>query len=233
VASDELHALLARLFQAHPWHGIPPRAADGALHGFIEIVPTDAVKYELDKPTGHLCVDRPQRFSNMCPTLYGFVPQTYCGDLVGQRCRERHGGGEIAGDGDPLDICVLTEKPFAHGNFLVRAVPIGGLRMIDRDQADDKIVAVLEADVAYGHFLDIGDCPTTMLDRLRHYFLTYKQQPGTPPGLVRIAEVYDRHEAEEVVRLACADYRAVHGAPESRLDQLRALLHTPGTGDRT
>ena len=81
-----------RLFQAHPWHGVSPGAkSPEAVNAYIEIVPTDAVKYELDKASGHLRVDRPQRFSSMCPTLYGFIPQTYCGDQVAQLCAERTG----------------------------------------------------------------------------------------------------------------------------------------------
>ena len=63
------------LFQTHPWHGVSPGPDSPELvNAYIEIVPTDAVKYELDKTTGHLRIDRPQRFSSMCPTLYGFIP---------------------------------------------------------------------------------------------------------------------------------------------------------------
>src|ERR1044072_2260358 len=139
------------LFQAHPWHGVTPGLdAPGTVNAYIEIVPTDAVKYELDKPSGHLRVDRPQRFSSMCPTLYGSIPPPFAGDTVGALCCERTGLQGIKGDGDPMDICVLTEKSFTHGDFFVRANAIGGLRMIDGDEADDKIIAVLEHDVAYG-----------------------------------------------------------------------------------
>src|SRR5205807_2109798 len=128
----ELHDLLAILFQAHPWHGVALGSdAPGILNAYIELVPSDTVKYELDKASGHLRVDRPQRFSSLCPTLYGFIPQTYCGDAVGELCCERVGIEGIKGDGDPMDICVLTEKAFTHGDFFVRARPIGGLRMID------------------------------------------------------------------------------------------------------
>src|ERR1700754_4014957 len=104
-------------FQAHPWHGVEPGAGSPELvYAYIEIVPTDAVKYELDKASGHLRLDRPQRYSSLCPTLYGFVPRTYCGRRIGARAAERVGGGPIQGDGDPLDICVLTEKTVVHGN---------------------------------------------------------------------------------------------------------------------
>jgi inorganic pyrophosphatase len=221
----ELHELLAILFQAHPWHGVAPDTeTPNVINAYIEIVPTDAVKYELDKPSGHLRVDRPQRFSSLCPTLYGFIPQTFCGELVGEICSMRVGRPGIKGDGDPVDICVLTEKTFTHGDFFLRAVPIGGLRMIDGMEADDKIIAVLESDVAYGHFQDIEDCPKGLVDRLKHYFLTYKQLPNEAPRRVEIADVYNRAEAMEVIERSLLDYRTRYGAPENRLGELRRLL---------
>ena len=112
--------------QAHPWHGISPgEDVPNVVTAYIEIVPTDAVKYELDKPSGLLRVDRPQRFSSRCPTLYGFIPQSYCDELVARRAADRTGIKDMEGDHDPLDICVLTEKPIISGNLLVRAVPVG------------------------------------------------------------------------------------------------------------
>jgi inorganic pyrophosphatase len=225
-ASDaELNKLLGILFQAHPWHGVSPEPdAPGVVNAYIEIVPTDVVKYELDKRSGHLRLDRPQRFSSLCPMPYGFIPQTFCGDRVGELCATRTGLSVIKGDGDPMDICVLTEKAVAHGNFFVRARPIGGLRMIDGVEADDKIVAVLADDVAYGHITEIAECPWGLVDRLKHYFLTYKQLPSEAPRRVEIAEVYGRAEAIEVINLSQSDYRAQYGAPEERVSELRRLL---------
>ena len=203
---------LKLMFQAHPWHGITPGPkAPQIVNAFIEIVPTDAVKYELDKQSGHLHVDRPQRFSSMCPSLYGFIPQTFCGEHVADLCAERTGKTGIQGDGDPMDICVLTEKTFAQGNFFLQAQPIGGLRMIDGEQADDKIIAVLEADLAYGHVKDIGECPKALVDRLKHYFLSYKQLPGEAPRRVEIADVYDRAEAQDVISRSVRDYEKKFG----------------------
>ena len=224
--SDEaLHELLAKLFQAHPWHGVPPGTdAPAIVNAFIEIVPTDAVKYELDKPSGRLRVDRPQRFSSMCPTPYGFIPQTFCGESVAARCESRTSRNGIRGDGDPLDICVLTERPAAHGDFFVRAVPIGGLRMIDGRQADDKIIAVLVSDVAYGHIEDIEGCPVGLVDRLKHYFLSYKQLPGAAPRRVEIADVYSRAESLDVIERSMRDYRKTFGDPANRISQLRKLV---------
>jgi len=201
-----------QLFQAHPWHGVSPgRNAPELVSAYIEIVPTDVVKYELDKASGHLKVDRPQRFSSMCPTLYGFIPQTLCGPLVAELCAERIGQRDIEGDGDPMDICVLSEKSFAHGSFFLNAKPIGGLRMIDGQQADDKIVAVLVADLAFGYVDSINDLPSALVDRLKHYFLSYKQFPGEAPKKVSIDDVYDREEALEVIRRSLEDYRKSFG----------------------
>jgi inorganic pyrophosphatase len=195
-------------FRAHPWHGVDvgPDAPEW-ITAYIEMVPSDGVKYELDKDTGLLKLDRPQRFSSQCPMLYGFIPQTYCGKKVARRCTERTGLRGIKGDGDPMDICVLSEKQIPHGDFLVRARPIGGLRMVDHGEADDKIIAVLESDLAYGHLGDVSHVPREMIDRLRHYFLSYKQLPGEVKQSVTIAEVYDRVEAHEVIRRSFTDYR--------------------------
>lgn len=220
-----LHKLLSQLFQAHPWHGVMATTpSEQVYNAFIEIVPTDAVKYELDKQAGHLRLDRPQRFSSFSPTLYGFIPQTYCAEEVAKRCRDSVGIQDIKGDGDPLDICVLTEKSFAHGNFFVRARPIGGLRMIDGREADDKIIAVLENDIVYGNLRDVSECPRGLLERLQHYFLSYKQLPSDAPRRVEIAEIYDHREAYAVIASSMNDYRHHFGEPYDRLRELRRLL---------
>ena len=182
------------------------------MTAYIEIVPTDTVKYELDKPSGLLRVDRPQRFSSQCPTLYGFLPRTYCGAEVGARCAERTGKSGIVGDGDPLDICVLSERSIERSGFLLEAIPVGGLRMVDGNQADDKILAVLAGDGLYGAATGLEALPTALVDRLRHYFLSYKQIPGEGAvKQVEIAELYDRDEAHEVIRRSQRDYRAKFG----------------------
>jgi inorganic pyrophosphatase len=208
MSEDPTKRPSARLVLAHPWHGLTPgNDAPEMVNAYIEIVPTDAVKYELDKESGHLHVDRPQRFSSMCPSLYGFIPQTFCGEEVAKLCAERTGAVDIKGDRDPMDICVLTEKTFAQGNFFLNAKPIGGLRMIDGEQADDKIISILESDLAYGHIRDIGECPKALVDRLKHYFLSYKQLPGDAPRRVEIVDVYDAEEALDVIRRSLLDYQ--------------------------
>lgn len=95
----------------HPWHG-PILTQDNyeSLCCYIEITPQDSVKFELDKATGLLKVDRPQKFSNFCPCLYGLLPRTYCGELSGKYSGEQSLKADIRGDDDPLDVCVLTEK---------------------------------------------------------------------------------------------------------------------------
>jgi len=197
-----------QLFQAHPWHGVSPGpSTPESVNAYIEIVPTDPVKYELDKTSGHLRVDRPQRFSSFCPTLYGFIPQTYCGREVAELCERRTGIKDIEGDKDPMDICVLSEKTFAHGSFFLRARPIGGLRMLDGHQADDKIIAVLEDDLVYGRLVEVADVAQGLIDRLKHYFLSYKQFPGDQPKKVEITHVYDRTEALDVITRSLRDYK--------------------------
>lgn len=202
-----------RLFQAHPWHGVTsgPKTPE-LVNAYIEIVPTDVVKYELDKWSGHLRVDRPQRFSSISPTLYGFIPQTYCGHEVAALCREHTGRDGIEGDKDPMDICVLSEKTFGNGGFFLHARPIGGLRMIDGNQADDKIIAVLESDLAYGQIQEIDDVPQGLIDRLKHYFLSYKQLPSDPDKKVEIVDVYERKEALDVITRSLHDYENEFGS---------------------
>jgi inorganic pyrophosphatase len=220
MADDSRHALphLPLLFKPHPWHGIPiGDDAPQKVNCFIEIVPTDTVKYELDKQTGYLKVDRPQKFSNVCPSLYGLIPQTHCGEQVGAYCCERTGRTGIVGDGDPMDICVLTEKSFSHGDIILRAIPIGGLRMIDGNEADDKIIAVMEGDALYGGWRDISASPPALIERLQHYFLTYKQAPGAAPARVEITHVYDRQEAYEVIGRSRRDYEAHYASLKARI----------------
>ncbi|KAF3361685.1 Inorganic pyrophosphatase [Chlamydiales bacterium STE3] len=198
------------LYRSHPWHGIPlGDESPFVVNCYIEIVPTDTIKYELDKETGILKVDRPQKYSSLCPTLYGFLPQTYAGNLVGRYCTQKMGNQqEILGDGDPVDICVLTEKCIPRGDLLLRARPIGGFRLIDGDQADDKIISVLMGDFVYGEMKDIHECPNALIERLRHYFLTYKASPERLNSRVQITHTYNAAEAREIINLSREDYRA-------------------------
>ncbi len=190
---------------------------------FIEVVPSDTVKYEIDKVSGYLRVDRPQKYSNTCPALYGFVPQTFCGDSVAAFSSEKT-GRKLEGDSDPLDICVLTDRPIQHGNVLVECIPIGGFRMVDQSEADDKIIGVLKSDATYGALTDIADVPQPILDRLRHYFLTYKQAPGSMESGCEITHTYGRQEAGEVIRRSLDDYQARFGDLDQILDAALSVM---------
>lgn len=217
-----------QLHRAHPWHGVCiGEDAPREVNAYVEIVPTDTVKYELDKESGILRVDRPQKYSNYCPALYGLIPQTYCMERIGDYCKQKTQHLDIKGDGDPLDICIFAERPLVRGDFLVRAIPIGGFRMIDGNEADDKIVAVQENDLIYGKIRDVEQLPIAVLNRLRHYFLTYKDYPSNLPEPisgrqreVEIVETFDWEEAHYIIELARQDYLAhfahVHAAWEER-----------------
>lgn len=197
--------------RAHPWHGINiGKNAPDEIHCYIEIVPTDTVKFELDKETGLLRIDRPQKYSNSCPSLYGLIPQTYAGKRVGKYCSEKINRKNIHGDGDPLDICVLTEKTILRGDILVTVIPIGGIRAIDGNEADDKIIAILKDDLVYKNIRDIQDCPENLIDRLSHYFLTYKESPEDlrqkKESKMEIVDIYNKEEAKKIISLAQQDY---------------------------
>lgn len=205
---DPIGKLIGLRYKSHPWHGIEiGEHAPELVKSFIEIVPSDTVKYEVDKESGYLTIDRPQKFSSILPALYGFIPQTYCGAEVAEVSAKLLKRPDIIGDGDPLDICILTEKEITHGDILVLARPIGGFRMLDGNEADDKIIAVLQNDAVYGEYKDISDCPKAVVDRLKHYFLTYKDMPGEEIGRCEITHIYGLKEALDLIKRSMNDYR--------------------------
>ena len=209
VPIDPIGKLLGLRQKAHPWHGIDiGQNTPNEVVSFIEMVPSDTVKYEIDKTTGYLMIDRPQKYSNILPALYGFIPQTYCGIKVGEKSSSILKRDEIIGDHDPLDICVLTEKDISNGNILANSIPIGGFRMIDGNEADDKIIAVLNGDAVYGKYTDIKDCPPAVINRLKHYFLTYKDMPGNKELRCEITHIYGVEEARDLIQRASADYKS-------------------------
>jgi inorganic pyrophosphatase len=192
-------------WRPHPWHGLPTGPNPPLLvQAYVEITPFDLIKYEIDKGTGYLRVDRPQRTSAQPPSLYGFLPRTFCGPRVAALT-----AGADGGDRDPLDICVISERPIAAREILVQAKVIGGLSMLDGGEADDKIVAVLHNDCVWAGVDDLGQLPTALVDRLRHYFGTYKLLAGSDPVPVTS---YGQQNALEVVEAAMADYRERFGA---------------------
>ncbi len=194
--------------KSHPWHGISlGDNVPDEVRAFIEIVPTDTVKYEVDKESGYLSLDRPQKFSNIVPSLYGFLPRTYCSVRMAELTNTSLARYDIEGDGDPLDICVLTEKDVTHGDIIVRARPIGGLRLLDHNQADDKIVAVLKNDAVYGLYNDIEELPLNITRRLIHYFTTYKDIPGETKRRMQFISIYGADVAKDVIRRSMEDYQ--------------------------
>ncbi len=198
-------------FKAHPWHGISAGSeAPDVVNVFVEIVPSDTIKYEIDKQSGYLKVDRPQQFSNIIPALYGFIPRTYCHDEVLKLALESGAADVNTGDLDPLDICVLSSHNIHAGGMLMEAIPIGGFKMIDKGEADDKIVAVMKGDHAFGHFRDVSELPQAEIKRLMHYFLTYKNLPDEP-AKCRIEEVYGAEHAKKVIKASQKDYASKFG----------------------
>jgi inorganic pyrophosphatase len=195
------------LWRPHPWHGLsigpePP----GLVHAYVEICPFDLVKYEVDKVTGYLRVDRSQRTSSNPPTLYGFIPRTYCARRVGDLMPEAS-----RGDGDPLDICVVSERPINRAEVILTARVVGGLPMVDGGDADDKIVAVLAQDPIWRDVDDLSKLPDALVERLRHYFLTYKARPDREDS-VSIGASYGCEHAKRVILAAVDDYDAEFGS---------------------
>jgi inorganic pyrophosphatase len=189
-------------WRPHPWHGLsagvePPNR----VNAYIEITPFDVIKYEVDKDSGYLRVDRPQRTSSFPPALYGFIPRTYCGDEVAKLCE-----GAERGDGDPLDICVLSERPVQRSEVIVPCRVVGGLQLLDRGEADDKIIAVLEGDLMWNEVTDMTQLPKILIERLVHYFATYKIVHGEKASTIRVQHIYGREYAAQIVTAAQADY---------------------------
>ena len=221
---------------AHPWHGIHPfQNTDKSLVTcYIEMTQNSDVKLEVDKTSGHIMIDRPMKFTNFMPCLYGFIPQTYCDTLTanfaGEALKKLDVSGDFSGDLDPLDICVFTDRNPPSGQFLVTAKIIGGLCMIDSGEVDDKIIAVLCDDTVYGEMTELSDLPNKALQKILHYFLTYKEQPNLDESQdnskekatakkvdkkVRITHTYGAEQAQKIVLLSHKDYQAAFSQPPS------------------
>jgi inorganic pyrophosphatase len=188
-------------WRPHPWHGLEPgKEAPRIVQAYIELTPFDFVKYEVDKATGYLRVDRPQRYSSQPPTLYGFIPQTLCGPRVSKLSVKT-----TRGDGDPMDICVLSERPINRAEVILRAKVVGGIQLVDGEEADDKIIAVLANDNIWAKAENISDLPEAMVARLRHYFSSYKNMYDEKPA-VTIEAMYDSEYAQRVIAASMEDY---------------------------
>ena len=195
-----------RTNKAHPWHGVPiGENAPNEVTVFVEIVPRDTVKYEVDKETGYLKIDRPQQYSNVVPANYGFIPQSYCAESVADLARSNSDIRITGGDTDPLDILVLSEHHIPRGDIILKAIPIGGFCLIDDNEADDKIIAVLKGDKVFEQYQEIAQLPKGILERFEHYFLTYKSLPDAP-NVCEIAYSYGREQSYDVINAAIKDY---------------------------
>lgn len=192
--------------KAHPWHGISyGEDAPDVVTVFVEIVPRDTVKYEVDKETGYLKIDRPQQYSNVVPANYGFIPRTYCGTGLADLARSQTDIEISGGDRDPRDILVLSEHHIPRGDIILKARPIGGFCLIDSGEADDKIIAVLNGDAVFEKYRETSELPSAIMQRLEHYFLTYKNFPDEP-NRCRIDYVYGRDGAHAAIKAAVTDY---------------------------
>jgi inorganic pyrophosphatase len=195
-------------WRPHPWHGLdtgpqPP----SVVSVFVEITPFDHIKYEVDKHSGYLKIDRPQYSSSRPPTVYGFLPRTLAGLKVGQLM-----DGASSGDDDPLDICVISTHAITQSQILLTARVVGGIPMLDAGTADDKIIGVLLGDAAWCEVIDVSELPVAIVDQLVHYFSTYKRV-SRPDHAVAIGSVYGREHAEKVISAAMADYAQRFGNP--------------------
>jgi inorganic pyrophosphatase len=193
-------------WRPHPWHGLevginPP----DIVYAYIEMTNFDFIKYEVHKETGYLYVDRPQRTTSLTPSLYGFIPRTYCGDRVKSLSQNA-----LRGDGDPLDICVVTERPIDRAEIILNAIVVGVIQLLDRGEADDKIVAILQNDHVYGNIKDIADLPKVIVERLQHYFSTYKLIEGEKKNIEMIG-VYGPDKAKKIISAAIEDYNETFG----------------------
>ena len=172
------------------WHDIKPeRIQEEDFMAVIEIPKGSKNKYELDKETGVLMLDRILHTSTHYPANYGFIPRTY-GD-----------------DREPLDVLVLCSEPIAPMT-LVRCYPIGVIRMLDQGRLDDKIICIPFSDPTYNEYSDINELPKHVFEEMSHFFQVYKALEGKQTAA---GEVQDRAVAVEVIKKARNDYRALFG----------------------
>ena len=168
------------------WHDFPEKDINANdFSAVIEISKGSKCKYELDKATGMLRLDRVLYTATHYPANYGFIPRTY------------------ADDGDPLDVLVLCSEPIVPMT-LVQVRPIGAMRMIDGGKQDDKIIALPISDPTYRGVKSIDELPPHIFDEIMHFFIVYKQLENKQTA---VKELFDKEEAEEIIRRAIEDYK--------------------------
>ena len=168
--------------RAHPWHGVAIGAeAPAVVTAYIEIVLTDTVKYELDKASGILKVDRPQQLSNVCPALYGLIPRTYCAEQVAARCTPATGRSDIGGDGDALDLLILMDAPTFVG-CLVQARLIGVIEASQTEkgetQRNDRLIGVAVKSRRHEDVRALRELPKQLVAEIEHFFVSYNAIKG-------------------------------------------------------
>lgn len=168
------------------WHNIDPKLiTPDDFNALIEIPKESRCKYELDKDTGLIRLDRVLYTSTHYPQNYGFIPRTY------------------ADDRDPLDVLVITSAP-VYPMTLIRAYPIGVMRMIDNGDVDDKIIAIPFSDPTYSNIKIVDDLPPHIFDEIVHFFSVYKQLEGKTTAVDSLLGVAD---AKRIIQEAIDGYK--------------------------
>ncbi len=172
--------------KTNPWHKVAiGKETPAVVNGIIEIPKNTRAKYELDKESGMLLMDRVIFSSMHYPANYGFIPQTYCDDK------------------DPLDIMILSQIDVVP-MCIVSAKVIGVMRMIDGGEMDDKIIAVAEHDMSVNHMNDISDLPAHWIKELRNFFEDYKKLENKE---VQVEEFQDAATARKIIEKSMEDYK--------------------------
>lgn len=167
-----------RQHNVHPWHNVSPgNKLPGIVNGIIEIPKGTRAKYELDKESGLLRLDRVLYSSVYYPANYGFIPKSYCADK------------------DPLDILILSQIEFMP-LCIVPAKVVGVMRMLDNGEADDKLIAVAEGDPSISHINDIHELPSHLISEMRNFFEDYKKLENKT---VVVEEFLDKETAIEIL----------------------------------
>ncbi len=172
------------------WHDIDPsQIKPDNFSAVIEISKGSRTKYELDKQTGIMKLDRILYTSTHYPANYGFIPRTYANDL------------------DPLDVLVICSEPI-NSMTLVQCYPIGYIKMIDNGRDDEKIIAIPFSDPTYNHIMSFDELPSHIFDEMCHFFTVYKQLEGKDTA---VDDVKGRDEAIKVISEALARYDELYG----------------------
>ena len=181
------------MYVLHPWHGAHfGSKAPQEVNALIEISQGSKAKYEIDKPTGLLLLDRVIYSSFHYPVNYGFIPQT------------------LGEDGDPLDILVICSESI-QPLCLVEATVIGNMQMIDNGEKDDKIIAVATKDPTVNHYTDVNDLPRHFFAVLKNYFEQYKVLENK---VVLIDHFQDKSAAYNVINEAIELYKVTYPTPD-------------------